>query len=189
MASTINSSSISTTTLDASTIGSFPAGHILQVQNYFTNAELTCVCAANQVTDLGSFTVSITPSSSSNKILVMLSLAGFNFSSTNYGIAGTGALRRKIASGSFTSIGVGQGNSNFNGSFNLAQINSYQYNAQLNKTFLDSPSTTSTCTYGIAVADHNNGTQTFYLNRMGTTGDNPYSPCLSSSIIVMEVVA
>ena len=30
MASTINSSSISTTTLNASTVGTFPAGHIIQ---------------------------------------------------------------------------------------------------------------------------------------------------------------
>ena len=65
MASTINSSSISTTTLDASVVGTlgssatFPAGHIIQVQNYFTNAELTCVCASNQYSDLGTFNVSI----------------------------------------------------------------------------------------------------------------------------------
>lgn len=189
MASTINSSSISTTTLDASTIGSFPAGHILQVQNYFTNAELTCVCASNQYSDLGSFTISITPTSSSHKILVMLSLSGWNFSSTNYGLGHSGVFRRKIGSGSFTTIGEGQGDSIWNASFHFGQINSYQYNAQIVKTFLDSPSTTSTCTYGIAVADHNNGTQTFYLNRMGVTTGEPYAPYLSSSIIVMEVVA
>ena len=179
-------------TITTGTLGSgvtFPTGHIIQVQNFFTNAELTVTCAANQYTDLPTFQVSITPSSSSNKILVMLSLAGYNFSSTNYGVAGSGALRRKIASGSFASIGVGQGNTNFNGSFNMGQVNSYQYTAQVNKTFLDSPNTTSACTYGIAVADHNNSTQTFYLNRMGISfSDNPYSPSLSSSIIAMEVV-
>ena len=167
----------------------FPAGHILQVQNYFTNAELTCVCASNQYSDLGTFQVAITPASSSNKILVMLSISGFNFSSTNYGIGHSGVFRRKIGSGSFTTIGEGQGDSIWNGSFNLAQVNSYQYTAQVSKTFLDSPNTTSECTYGIAVADHNNGTQTFYLNRMGITTGEPYAPYLSSSIFAMEVVA
>jgi hypothetical protein len=119
----------------------------------------------------------------------MLSIAGFNFSSTNYGIAGAGVIRRKIASGLFSSIDQGTGNATFNGSFNLAQINAYQYNAQISKTFLDSPNTTSECTYGIAVADHNNSTQTFYLNRVGTTGNNPHYPYLASSIIVMEIKA
>ena len=178
-------------TITTGTLGSgvtFPTGHIIQVQNFFTNAELTVTCAANQYTDLPTFQVSITPSSSSNKILVILSMDGYNFSSTNYGLGHAGALRRKIASGSFASIGVGQGNATWNSSFHMGQGGSYTYNANITKCFLDSPSTTSTCTYGIAVADHNNGTQTFYLNRTGSDTDNPYGSSLSSSLIAMEVV-
>ena len=168
----------------------FPAGHILQVQNFFTNSELTCTCAANQYTDLGTFNVSITPTSSSNKIVVMLSIGGWNFSSTNYGLGHTGVFRRKIGSGSFASIGAGTGNTNFNGSFFLSQTNSTYYHLTVNKTFLDSPNTTSECTYGIAVADHNNSTQTFYLNAHGGgSGDYPYLAKTCSSIIAMEIKA
>ena len=183
---TLNSSVNINSALSSAT---FPTGHIVQVKNYFTNAELTCVCASNQYSDLGTFNVSITPTSQSNKILVMLSLSGFNFSSTNYGLGHSGVFRRKIGSGSFTTIGEGQGDSIWNASFHFGQVNSYQYNAQIVKTFLDSPNTETECTYGIAVADHNNGTQTFYLNRMGVTSGEPYAPYLSSSIFAMEVVA
>ena len=114
-------------------------------------------------------------------------MGAFNFSSTNYGIAGTGVFRRKIGSGSFTTIAEGSGNATWNGTFHLAQVNAYQYNSGISPIFLDSPNTTSECTYGIAVADHNNGTQTFYLNQLGSTGNNSYSPYYASSLIVQEI--
>ena len=177
---------------DTATLGSgvtFPAGHIIQVQNYFTNSQaITVTCAANAYTLVPTFQVSITPSSTSNKILIVLSLGGFNFSSTNYGIGGTGVFKRSIGGASFTEIGKGTGNTNFNESFHLPQASSTYYQGTVHKTFLDSPSTASACTYGIGVADHNNGTQTFYLNGRGAgSGDYPYLATPCSSIIVMEI--
>ena len=175
------------------TLGSdvvFPTGAVVQTQSYFEQEVLTCTTAANAFTDLGGFNVTITPSSANNKILVMLNIGSFNFSSTNYGIAGAGQLRRRIASGSFTTIGVGKANATWNASFNLPQPNSYQYNS-VHCIFLDSPSTTSACTYGIAVVDHNNSAKTFYLNQTGAVPggeqNEPYSPSYASSIIVQEI--
>jgi hypothetical protein len=177
---------ISTMTSGAIASGvTFPAGHVLQTKSYHTSSILTVVCASNTHTDLPTFVIAITPSSTSSKILVMLNIGGFNFSSTNYGISGAGQLRRKIASGSFAGIGIGTANAIWNATFVLPQQNSYQYNS-VHAIYLDSPNTTSVCTYGIAVNDHNNGTQTFYLNRMDPQ-NYPYAQSYASSIIVQEI--
>ena len=80
------------------------------------------------------------------RILVMLNIGGFNFSSTNYGISGAGQLRRKIASGSFASIGIGNANAIWNATFVLPQYNSYTYNS-VHAIYLDSPNTTSEIEY------------------------------------------
>ena len=169
------------------TNATFPAGHTLQTKSYFTDSNsLTVVCAPNTFTTLGTFQIAITPSSISSKILVMLHIGTFNFSSTNYGVAGAGVFKRKIASGSFSDIGGGSGNTNFNAGWQFAQVDATYYTG-IDSHFLDSPNTTDECTYGIGVADHNNGTQTFYLNKKHNTGDSPSTAYFGSSITVMEI--
>ena len=165
----------------------YPVGHILQTKSYFTSSNsLTVVCAANTFVTLGTFQIAITPSSTSSKILVMLHIGSYNFSSTNYGVAGAGVFKRKIASGSFTDIGGGSGNTNFNAGWQFAQNTNTYYNG-IDSHFLDSPNTESECTYGIGVADHNNSGKTFYLNRKENIGDSPSTAYFGSSITVMEI--
>jgi hypothetical protein len=172
--------------VDTSNTGvTFPVGHILQTKSYHTASVLTVSCVANTHTDLPTFVIAITPSSESSKILVMLNIGGFNFSSTNYEVSGGGQLRRKIASGSFAGIGIGTANAIWNASFVLPQNTSYTYNS-VHAIYLDSPNTLSECTYGIAVNDHNDGTETFYLNQLGAT-NQPYAQAYASSIIVQEI--
>ena len=163
----------------------YPVGHVVQTLAYHTTTVLTVSCVADTHTDLPTFVIAITPSSTSSKILVKLHIGGYNFSSTNYGVSGAGQLRRKIASGSFAGIGIGDANATWNATFILPQINSYTYNS-VHAIYLDSPNTTSECTYGIAVNDHNNGTQTFYLNQLGST-NAPHAQSYASSIIVQEI--
>ena len=163
----------------------YPTGHVIQTLAYHTTKVLTVSCVADTHTDLPTFVIAITPSSTSSKILVKLHIGGYNFSSTNYGVSGAGQLRRKIASGSFAGIGIGDANATWNATFILPQINSYTYNSA-HAIYLDSPNTTSECTYGIAVNDHNNGTQTFYLNQLGST-NAPHAQSYASSIIVQEI--
>ena len=168
----------------------FPEGKVNQTKSIFVNHVLTVVCDSNTFTDLPNFNVEITPTSTSSKILVMLNIGTFNFSSTNYGIAGAGQLRRKIASGSFSAIGIGNANTIWNASFNLPQASSYMYHS-VHCIFLDSPNTTSVCTYGIGLVDHNQGTKTFYLNQTGAVPggqqNDSYSQSYGSSLIVQEI--
>ena len=164
-------------------------GKVNQTKSIFVNDVLTVTCGSSYV-DLPNFNVEITPTSTSSKILVMLNIGTFNFSSTNYGIAGAGQLRRKIASGSFSAIGIGSANTIWNASFNLPQASSYIYHS-VHCIFLDSPNTTSVCTYGIGLVDHNQGTKTFYLNQTGAVPggeqNDSYSQSYGSSLIVQEI--
>ena len=187
--------STSASDLDSGTlaVARFPTGAVIQTQSVFIDSyAITVQCAANTYTDVPTFQVSITPSFLSSKILIRMYMGAWNFSSTNYGLAGTGVFRRKIASGSFTSIGKGTQNSTWNGTFHLAQPNSYQYHSGISPFFLDAPfapsDTLAECTYGIAVADHNNSTQTFYLNQLGVTNsDEVYTASNASSLLVQEI--
>lgn len=167
----------------------FPAGHILQVlTKQVSSNSITVSCAANQMTLVPTIQQAITPSAESSKILVTVFIGAYDFSSTNYGIAGMGVFKRKIGSGSFTDIGAGTGNTNFNGTFSLAQpANNQYYNGPGMAQCIDEPNTISECTYGIGVADHNNDTQTFYLNRKNSQGDFPHNGYFSSSLTVMEI--
>lgn len=164
-----------------------PTGSVLQ--SYTTNVSsnsVTVACIPFQFAVVPSLQQTITPSSISSKILIIVHIGGFNFSSTNYGLAGMGVFKRKIASGSFVDVGVGSGNITFNGTFGLVQRANDQYYAGLTAMAVDEPDTTSECTYGIGVTDHNNGTQTFYLNKKMTQGNAASNGYYSSAITVME---
>ena len=166
----------------------FPAGHVLQVKttNVSSNS-VTCTTAQNTFTTVPTLQVAITPSATSSKILVMVYIGAYNFSSTNYGISGSGVLQRKIASGSFTGIGLGSGNTYFNPTFSLPQQDSSAYYSGIMAQTLDSPSTESECTYAVGVADHNNDARTFYLNQKVSVADTPWQGYFSSAITAMEI--
>tara|TARA_B100000131_G_scaffold268822_1_gene267900 strand:- start:176 stop:733 length:558 start_codon:yes stop_codon:yes gene_type:complete len=168
--------------------GGFPAGHVLQVLTaQVSSGSITVTCTSNDFATVPTLQQAITPSSTSSKILVTVFIGAYNFSSTNYGLAHMGVFQRKIASGSFTDIGAGTGVTNFNGTFSLSQLQNNQYYDGIMAQCIDSPNTTSECTYGIGVADHNNGTQTFYLNRKNGHSDTPSQGAYSSSLTVMEI--
>ena len=135
--------------------------------------------------DISGLSATITPKFSTSKVLIQLSL-------TYGGDADCYAYGQLVRDSTPIDIGTAEGNrpgASF--TLNSGTTNATYANKLFNLSyfFLDSPNTTLECTYGIAVADHNNGTQTFYLNRMGVTSGEPYAPYLSSSIFAMEVVA
>jgi len=117
-------------TLDLKSQGSvtMPTGSVLQVVNANTNTAMTNSGAAWADTGI---TATITPSSTSSKILVIVDGQGFEINQTQIGFA-TRLLR---------------------GSTDLAEFNKYASYAYANKTtnvginYLDSPSTTSATTY------------------------------------------
>ena len=138
------------------TLGSgvtLPAGHVLQTVSGFSRAHLS-----GSVNYIDILTVSITPSSTSNRVLITASLSAF--SNVNHvGIQvlrngtligqGTGSSLSAMVSASFDNNNYG---SNTNGSFGTNAIN-----------YLDSPSSTSAVSYVFRIQQVS-GTSLLYVN-------------------------
>ncbi len=159
------------------------AGNIIQV----LQAVKTDTFTVNGTTtsDVTGLSVAITPSSTSNKILVTYNLSvGVEFG----GYSGFIFLLRDS-----TQIYLGDAASNRTRSSSFITSHSaVDFGANemfdLSGSFLDSPSTTSATTYKIQMRSLNSG-RSFYLNRHQNDGDGSGSPRTASSITVMEVAA
>ena len=127
---------------------------------------------------ISGLSVSITPSSSSNKVLVHYSVS---VSCNNYGMfnlrrAGTEILRGD-ADGNRTRC-----------TFESGVMN--QYEMQIcSGTFLDSPGSTSPLTYDIQCATPDSSSSELFINRYKTDNNSSYVGRATSTITVMEVAA
>ena len=130
----------------------------------------------------GTFSASITPKSTTNKILIIVDMKGAGY--TDASIMRSRLLRNG------TAIYVGDASSNrpqSMGQFYIAGGGGGYYIAQLGGTFLDSPATTSAVTYKMQFGADGT-TQTVYINR--TQGDRDaanYDSRVPASITLMEV--
>ncbi len=137
---------------------------------------------------------SITPSSSSNKILVLMDLVYGGMENVyNYG-----RILRTPSGGSAQPIAVGDDRtSSYSNSQqvsfslttnNLANVQYKLYHAYVN--FLDSPSATVATTYTVqAKSVYGGGSGYFYINRPATNDNQPYQVTTSSNLILMEVAS
>lgn len=170
-----NTSSDYTLTLPESTgtvateayVDALSLGKILQVQSVIkTDTYSTTSTTAADVTGL---TVSITPASSSNKILVLAQVNG------SQGSAGDGIFKllrnsTEIGSNSLTYPGFGMVSSSTpNSSFSNSIL------------YVDSPATTSATTYKVQARVSTSGT--LYVNRRSAAADLGGT----SQIVVMEI--
>ena len=158
------------------------AGNIIQVVS--TTKTTSFSSSSTTYVDITGMSASITPTSSSNKIYMMVNLnscantryAAFRFvrGSTNIalGTEATGA-RENIT---FT------GNSNSNNTHDNLVLNNQAM------SILDDPSTTSATIYKVQGRIHY-ATGTFYVNRQDTDLDNTYIVRAASTITLMEVAA
>jgi len=151
------------------------AGRVLQVVQTFKSDAFSST--ANGFFDITGLSVAITPSSSSNKVLIIsdVAIGSSDLYSFNHGF--------KVLRGS-TDVGISTaGSTNYSGGINMyLSGGQYPHIFGTAKFFLDSPSTTSATTYKIQ-GTKNNASGTFYVNRKGadtTVGG-------ASSITVMEV--
>lgn len=154
-------------------------GRIIQVvQTVKTDVFTT---SSQTFTDITGLSASITPSSSSNKILISYTLA----------VSGNGYPMFKLLRDS-TDIFVGDAASNrvrclFGGYIGASQIGSMTI--PVSGSFLDSPSTTSATTYKFQTGVITATGYTTYLNRSQSDTDFNYHARTASSIILMEVAS
>jgi hypothetical protein len=149
-----------------------PAGSVLQVvQTVKLDAFTT---SSGTPVDVTGLSVSITPSSASNKILVLGQIGGGSDATTGWYV--------NLVRGS-TNLGVGTGGSLYNTTFSNFFSNANAWSG-VPVIFLDSPNTTSSTTYKIQ-AFAGGGVGTVAINRRA--GDAVIG--FSSTITVMEIAA
>ena len=156
-------------------------GSILQIVS--TNFNSTASTTSGTPANVSGFSATITPSSTSNKILVNVScMMG----------SGDDAYPYILLKRNGTTIGSGSGatgnQSNTFLSYSATALgapNNYRSN-QLNKMILDSPATTSALTYQIALASPYAGF-IGHINRQNDQSNSVYVQYSGSNITLMEI--
>lgn len=163
--------------------GNFPSGKILQVVSTTKSDTFSASITSGNSTDVTGFSVSITPTSATSKILVFV--VAHSSSGNNTGnIAGIIvrdstqlALGDAASTRSRVSVAEISGGTDDSSIFNISQM------------FLDSPNTTSETVYKYQLFNRSSSTQTLHLNRGAGDDDGVTNVRTSSSITVMEVAA
>ena len=159
-----------------------PAGHILQTVSTTKTDTWTYSASSTGYSDVTGLAATITPTSSSSKILVQVNI---NFSSNmRYSAAillrGSTQIGGGTAEGSRPSVSVSpQANQDETHNQYIMRNSSF--------SFLDSPSTTSSTTYKVQIGNTHETTSTVYVNRSETDADATYGHRGSSTITLMEV--
>ena len=154
------------------------AFRVLQVVST-TKTDTFSASTSNTFTDITGLSVSITPSATSSKILVLASVIG---SATSNGVANIQLLRGA------TAICIGDAASTRPRATTSTDSNSLNQAVPASINFLDSPATTSATTYKLAINTGDNS-GTAYINRTLVDGDDMYSGRYASTITVMEISA
>ena len=158
------------------------SGKVLQVVSTIkTNTFTTTSSSYTDVTDLS---VNITPTSASNKILVVTALS-YGGGPNSYGWA------QLVRNGTAIALGDADGATRIRCTFPLTMENTASTNAKLvcgGMTILDSPATTSAITYKVQVMSGYNSV-TLSINRSSTNDNATYSGLGVSTITVMEIAA
>jgi hypothetical protein len=156
---------------------SMPAGAVLQVQSVTKTSVFST--ASTTYTDVTGLSVSITPSSSTSKILVLasVSLGAGNILTSARLVRDSTVLSVGDAAGSRIQTSVAYvGGGGVSGIDGMAPVQNINY--------LDSPSTTNSTTYKIQM-QVNSGTG--YLNQASDDQNANYRPRMASTITVMEI--
>lgn len=138
----------------------------------------TFTTTSTTYTDLTDLTLTITPTATSSKILVMYAVQALGISGTNMGsiqiVRGSTAIGNADAAGS-RSVS----------STIVVELTAAQVGTQTN-SYLDSPATTSATTYKLQIKSNIAGT--IYVNRTATDTDNVAFGRGTSSLTIFEVL-
>jgi hypothetical protein len=159
-------------------VGGGGGGKVLQVVSTFKSDAYTTSPNVPSYTDVTGLSVSITPSASTSRILVLYNIAGISEAGVSAAffrlVRGSTAINQGDAAGSRT-LGFG----------NTYQAATSDTIEQLSGTFVDSPATTSATTYKIQVTCGG----ILYINRSAADSNAAYGMRVGSSITVMEIGA
>ena len=155
------------------------SGGIIQVKQTF-KTDITTISANGSFQDISGMSVTITPTRSDSKIMVMFMVS--------IGVASVGAVQGIRIMRDSTAVGIADASSSRGratvGEF-TAHSNTTNSQVMANSIFIDSPSTTSAITYKLQHIAANG--QTGYINRSGEHLDEAHHCVGTSHITVMEV--
>jgi plastocyanin domain-containing protein len=149
------------------------AFRVLQVNSTTLTTPFTSSSTTNTI--VTGLSVSITPSATSSKILVIAHINGTND-------VGTEGMYMQLQRDS-TAIAVGTGGSTNNSTSLYESVGAAFAVSNVAITVLDSPASTSAITY--AIYGRNNAAGTFYVNRTKASSTDRFA----STITVMEISA
>ena len=179
----IKSLGITDGTIAAADLATGVGGKLLQVVS--TTKTDTTSTTSSTFSDITGLSVSITPSSTSSKIIIIVSMFGV-FWQTGYNGCILSLLRNSTAIGGGTSAGS---RSSVIGTQGMTQQSvgvKLDAGVQYHVTYIDSPSTTSATTYKMQFWQ-DTPAHPIYVNRTNNDGNSPAWPRTSSSIIAMEI--
>ena len=153
-----------------------PAGAVLQVVS--TAKTDTFTTTSNSFADVTGLTATITPSSTSSKILVLVS--------TNAGTNPSGVAEFRLLRGSTEILLADSAGSRSQTTFTLYTGSGDNGAAGVGMNFLDSPNTTSATTYKITMRSNTNG-QIVGVNRTQGDVDGASTSRGTSTITLMEI--
>ena len=154
----------------------FGGGKLLQVVQV-TKTDTQSI-QSQTFTDVSGMSVTITPTSASNKILVMFSIS---VATSSYGMINLVRGSTDIFKGNSSTSRV---------DCTVAAITQNSYECETySHTFLDSPNTTSATTYKLTTATPHDSSYIIYVNRPINDTNYNYVANPVSSITVMEVAA
>ena len=158
-----------------------PAGSILQVvQTYKTDTFSATLNQAVESSDITGLTASITPASSSNKILVMFDVATGNSASSRLGIT-----LYKAGSTLTASTGDASGSTTRFTAYGSTTADDRHWG--ISGKYLDTAGGTSSITYSLRMRHGNGSSNTVYVNRPGNMYDENYGMKAASNITLMEI--
>lgn len=165
-----------------SAIGGSLSGNVIQVVSTTKTDAYSASTSGNTWTsNVTGLEASITPKSTTSKILVTVSVNGGR--STSLDIIMLGITRDSSlisigdSAGSRSSVTAASYGSS-SGSFGWGSVTA---------TYLDSPSTTDSVTYGVQLRNTNSVTETIYVNRNATDTDSVAYVRATSTITLMEI--
>jgi hypothetical protein len=160
------------------------SGGILQVVSTTKTDTFSASLAQGASTPVTGLSATITPRSTSSKILITVSIGqiGTGNGYGDYGVKvfdGSSFIDVGDAAGSRQTVTVGSvGTTNSPASY---------VNTSISFTIEDAPATTSSRTYSVYVSHGSGSTQTQYVNRSAADSDNTQYHRSSSTITLMEV--
>jgi len=162
------------------TLPSGTGGKILQVVS--TTKSDTFSTSSTDFVDVTGLSVSITPLSTSNKILILVNLTGDGTASE------TRAVYRLVRGSTVIALGdtAGSRPRGFGGIYRPSDTNTVE---SISAAYLDSPASTSEQTYKVQASEANNTSSSVYVNRAAGWTDSAGHVASISTITVMEVAA